>query len=262
MKKSVKYIHVLMIGLAIAGWDSNATANVKFTYHEIDSEIGHPLIGDINGDGRGDLVVHVHRDDTHIKVESRVKKLAWYRWPDWTKYTIFNGDMTGNRFCLGDINGDGRLDAISGMNELSGGQKVYWFENPMSSANPAHVSLWKAHSIGDCETYIKDIVTGDVDGNDQADVVVRGHEESLIYFQQDGKWRVKKVKHPRKEGMDMADLDLDGDLDIVLNGFWLETPNDPLKDEYKKQMHVRPSQEQQTNQQYRSYPYPQQKKKE
>jgi hypothetical protein len=234
VKQIVKNIYIVIIGLVIAGMCTKSTADVTFTYHEIDSEIGHPLIGDIDGDGSGDIVVHVHRDDTHIKVESRVKKLAWYRWPDWTKHTIFNGDMTGNRFCLGDINGNGCLDAISGMNVSSGEQNVYWFENPTSRVNPVNISSWKAHSIGRCETYIKDIVTGDVDGNGQADVVVRGHEESFIYFQQYGKWRVKKVRHPRKEGMDIADLDLDGDLDIILNGFWLETPINPIKDKYKK----------------------------
>jgi hypothetical protein len=234
MKKIVKIFHVVLMGSLIVVWNSESKANVAFRYHEIDSEIGHPLIGDMNGDGHGDIVVHVHRDDTHIKDLSRVKKLIWYHWPDWSKHTIATGDMTGNRFCLADINGDGRLDAISGMNATSGVQHIYWFENPLSGSRSADGSSWTAHDIGVCDTYIKDIVAGDVDSNGQADVVVRGHAESMLYFQKNDTWRVRKVKHPRKEGMDLADLDLDGDLDIILNGFWLETPDNPMEGAYEK----------------------------
>ena len=234
MKPRINCLCALYLISIICGFGAISIAEVQFTYEEIDVEIGHPLIGDINADGHGDIIVHVHRDDTHIKVADRVKKLAWYQWPTWEKYTIFIGDMTGNRFCLGDIDGDGYLDAISGMNESPDNQKVFWYENPMPSVNPVKTSSWKEHAIGGCEIYIKDIAAGDVDGNGETDVVVRGHEETIVYFQQSGKWSGKKIKHPRKEGMNIADLDLDGDLDIILNGFWLETPEDPLNGEYEK----------------------------
>jgi hypothetical protein len=44
----------------------------------------------------------------------------------------------------------------------------------------------------------------------------------------------KLLKHESHEGMDVADLDRDGDLDIVLNGFWFETPDDAEGGTYKK----------------------------
>jgi hypothetical protein len=34
--------------------------------------------------------------------------------------------------------------------------------------------------------------------------------------------------------MAMADLDRDGDTDIILNGFWLETPANPRQGEFKQ----------------------------
>ncbi len=42
----------------------------------------------------------------------------------------------------------------------------------------------------------------------------------------------KKITHQFKEGLDIADLDLDGDLDLIMNGFWFEAPDNPIEEDF------------------------------
>jgi hypothetical protein len=204
---------------------------VSFDTLTIKGYIGHSLVGDIDGDGQGDLVLHIHKDDYHIKVEDRKQQLAWLQWPGLKKYDIAFGDFTGDRLSLHDMNGDGHLDVISGKINENGKTQIFWYEN-LSSDDKLNSISWKEHLVGNFEGYIKDILTDDINGDSSIDIVARSHSFTQIFFQKKKSWMVKKITHPKKEGLDIADLDMDGDLDIILNGFWMETPDDPMKDDY------------------------------
>jgi len=197
-----------------------------FQYIIIDEDvIGHLKVADIDNDGHGDIVLHVHIDKWNIP-EPRDTMLAWYQWPNYEKHTIFLGDIIGERFDVGDINGDGSIDIVSAKQiNTSGDVQIFWYQNPLPSGNPQ--DTWQEHLIGNFQGNLKDLRIADIDNDTKADVVARTHGETKIYFQKTGSWSDKTLSHPYKEGLALADLDLDGDIDIILNGFWLETPASP-----------------------------------
>jgi len=178
-------------------------------------------VGDIDGDGRNDIV-GVQDGDTTVQV---------FRAPDWKRSTLIN--ITGtNRypraddFKLADINGDGKLDVMTrlGSGPADDGLGIaVWYENSGGGTFTQHV-------IGDSPTYVKDIVVADFDGDGLNDVAMRMDSQTQIWFQDvNGNWTQVLLSHSPHEGMEAGDLNGDGHPDIVLNGFWFETPGTPAR---------------------------------
>ena len=168
---------------------------------------------------------------------------AWYRLEEgqWVGRDIgvdalegepkFVGDMT-----TADLDHDGDLDVLI-PNESSGPIPVRarWFENPGDLSSP-----WTGYPIdlrSGSHRHAGDIEVGDLDGDGLLDIVVRDLGGSSppgmgwvhIAFQnalpQD--FTVRSLELKEREGLKLGDLDRDGDLDLVFNGFWWETPADP-----------------------------------
>ncbi len=235
----MKYLNqtgiILCVIIVCLSFYEKSTGQVDFQYKTIDNYIGHTMVADIDGDGQNDLVLHEHNDPMNIKVDGRKPRLSWFKYPEYTNYTIAFANFMGDRFAVEDINSDGSQDVISAValdSDYEGPKDICWYENPMPGGSPIDIQNWKGHFIGKHTGAVKDIKVGDVDGNGKLDIVVRSHEFTSLFFQLDKSWVYRKIIHPPKEGLEIADLDLDGDLDIILNGFWFETPDDPIKDEF------------------------------
>jgi hypothetical protein len=177
-------------------------------------------VADIDGDGRNDVAAAMEGDTT-VQV---------FHAPTWKRSNliIFVGDFRYPRaddFKLADIDGDGDIDVVTrlgkGPSDDSAGIAV-WCENLGSG------DKFVQHLIGESPEYVKDFVVRDFDRDGRLDVAMRMDSRTQIWLQESGgKWTEVLLKHPAHEGMEAGDLDGDGDPDIILNGYWFETPDSP-----------------------------------
>lgn len=126
---------------------------------------------------------------------------------------------------LGDIDGDGDLDIAAGRRPEGSDEPlvVVWFENP----GRVDVS-WKDVAVGRSNHPVDRVEVGDMDGDGRADIIVAEErypglepDASLFWYQQpqsgDSWKRQAIVTQFSMNNLDIADLDQDGDLDIVTN---------------------------------------------
>jgi hypothetical protein len=182
---------------------------------------GHGIgVGDMNGDGRNDIITPTGWLEAPPDPRS----------PDWKFHAEFDLGKTGYIYVL-DVNGDGRPDLVTSMAHDYG---FFWMENLGGGA-------WKKHMIDDTWSQAHALTMVDLNGDGRPDFITGkrymahngtdpGEREPLgIYWYEyfpksDGsiEWVKHVVDYSTRTGAGMqvavADVDGDGDLDFAVGG--------------------------------------------
>ena len=192
-------------------------------YVVLDAPSGHGFgFGDINGNGRGDIVL----------------AKGWLEAPDdplrgmWRYHQEFDLGSASCPVLVVDVNGDGRNDLIVGQSHAYG---LDWWEQRVVGGKRS----WVKHPIDPFNSQYHDLWWADIDGDGQCELVTGkryrahcGHDPGaddyvgIYYFKWTGEGFSKQVIDfgPARVGtgvgicFQVVDIDGDGRLDIVAPG--------------------------------------------
>lgn len=205
--------------------DENGKGTGKFQAHTVcEASQGHGLgFGDVNGDGRGDFILHN----------------GWLEAPqnpfegEWIFHQEFELGSASVPILVVDVNGDGLNDLIVGQSHAYG---LDWHEQRISASGER---TWIKHPIDPYNSQYHDIQWADIDGDGECELITgkryRAHcgndpgaddDIGIYYFKWNGESFSKQVIDygPVGKGagcgifFDMADLTGNGLLDILAPG--------------------------------------------
>jgi FG-GAP-like repeat len=165
-------------------------------------------VGDIDGDGRPDIVVG---GDAY---------LVWFHNPDWAPNLIASGFKFagGAMVVVRDLDGDGRLDVMTGKYPLGHEEQrqTVWYGNTPSG--------WAEHLVS-TTSFCHDLAFGDFDADGREDAVCDDQFLNQIVWlhrpaSPTSPWTTTEIDTRAAMGAAVADIDRDGRPDVVAGRAW------------------------------------------
>ena len=222
-------LDILPNGTDFAAWyeliqEKNDDGKVvpRFVKHDLPKEIaGHGVgFGDINGDGRGDIVGP--KGWLEAPEDRRGGRWVWH--PDWELHRDASIPIL-----VHDVDGDGDGDLVYGRGHNYG---LYWVEQTKTNDG---ARAWIRHGIDTTWAQPHSLLLVDLDGDKRLDVVAgkryMGHEGrdpgewdllcayAYTFESKSRAWNRHRIHHGVRAGFGLdpkaADIDGDGDVDLV-----------------------------------------------
>ena len=215
-----------------------------FSHHRIDerppcTKLGFCLTADLTGNGREDVIVGgagegfpgkgvvweaERRGIPTAAFRSAVgigeSNLFWYENPGFERHDISFTPSLDVGGAVGDITGDGRPNVVAGQGIDN--TELYWFEPGPDPRDP-----WARHLITDRFEKYHDVTVADIDDDGEPEVIGLSQESETVFYYdippepQGSPWDdeyLHIVDEGRElEGVEVADIDGDGELEVVLS---------------------------------------------
>jgi len=230
-KRKLLVVLAIMVGACAADG-----AEIGWKY--LSSDSGALAVPNSNNQQTASLVLDIDKDETDdFVITERTGKpsVVWYKYCGEGKWEKLLIDDTPLHIEAGgdyyDIDADGDLDIVFCGDSRSDG--VWWWENPYPKYEAARP--WKRRVIkaGDNARHQHDNRFGDFDGDGKVELAWWSQAAKKLFLAKipknprtAGHWDYKDIfSYSGKtghEGMDVADINLDGTVDIVGAGYWFE----------------------------------------
>ncbi|MFC1504785.1 FG-GAP repeat domain-containing protein [Spirochaetota bacterium] len=229
-----RFLKVLFIVIAAVVF-MYASAAIPMTYRQVENVCAMSrVIGDVNGDGKGDLVAIGGIYDAQS-----IKVFAWYDVTptSFIKHPInntqldnmgYNGDAD-----LADLDNDGDLDIITIDTKKGVAGYVKIFINPGNlGSNPNAVwPVQVAHTVAGVWE-MKDVEVADFDKDGKLDILMcdnaRGDPNYatmyVLYQNAINSWQIVSYRKTQTEGLAVGDMNGDGRVDAVIGGAYYRNP--------------------------------------